>query len=70
MDPLSIIAGSLAVLGVAGKALQGAEKAWDLRRRDQEFAGILDQVCNPKITALRISFPHYILRLNAFVFFS
>lgn len=44
MDPLSIIASSLAILGASGKALKGLEGAWDLRYRDQEFAGILDKV--------------------------
>lgn len=47
MDPLSIVASSLAILGATGKALKGLESAWELRHRDWEFASILDKASVP-----------------------
>ena len=44
MDPLSIASGLIAVLTASGHTLQGLNKVWDLRHRDQEFVGLWNQV--------------------------
>jgi hypothetical protein len=46
MDPLSIISGTLAVVGAAVKASQWVEQGWDLRHREQDFQLLWNQVSN------------------------
>ncbi|KAF2653690.1 hypothetical protein K491DRAFT_508874 [Lophiostoma macrostomum CBS 122681] len=43
MDPLSIISGTLAVVGAAVKASQWMEQGWDLRHREQDFHALWNQ---------------------------
>lgn len=43
-DPLSLAASLIAVLGASGKTLQGLEQIWQLRNRDEEFIGLVNQV--------------------------
>lgn len=45
-DPLSIVAGILAVIGAAGKTYQGLQSVWALRYIDEEFLGLLNEVCS------------------------
>lgn len=44
-DPLSVIAGILAVVGASRKTFQGLQKAWELRHMDEDFLGLINEVC-------------------------
>lgn len=44
MDPLSIAASIIAVIGASGKTLEGLERLWALKHRDQQFRDLLDAV--------------------------
>ncbi|KAF2496815.1 hypothetical protein BU16DRAFT_342368 [Lophium mytilinum] len=47
-DPLSVTVGILALIGAAGKTVQGLEKAWELRHIDEDFMGLSNQVTGLK----------------------
>lgn len=46
MDPLSIVASVLALVTAAGKTSEGLQRAWELRRIDEDFTGLVNVVCS------------------------
>lgn len=41
MDPLSITASVIAVLGASGKTLEGLERLWELKHRNQHLQELI-----------------------------